>query len=139
MACKAWARPISPPSIVTALLSAMFCGFIGATRTPSRCNKRQSAATTVLLPASDVVPCTIKVEICMRLRFLKRFRQTPRQIKKGKNCPVHFHGIKPRLPGQLTNVLQTKVARPATPQSVHAIAEVRAGLPKAPARVCLPI
>ena len=23
-ACKAWARPISPPSLVTALLSAMF-------------------------------------------------------------------------------------------------------------------
>ena len=33
-ACSAWARPISPPSAVTALFSAMFCGLNGATRTP---------------------------------------------------------------------------------------------------------
>jgi len=61
IACSAWARPISPPSAVTALLSAMFCGLNGATRTPSRLSSRHSAATTVLLPASDVVPCTIRV------------------------------------------------------------------------------
>ena len=61
IACSAWARPISPPSRVTALLRAMFCGLNGATRTPRRFNKRHSAATTVLLPASEVVPCTIRV------------------------------------------------------------------------------
>ena len=55
-ACNAWARPISPPSTVTALLSAMFCGLNGATRTPARRASRQRPATSVLLPASDVVP-----------------------------------------------------------------------------------
>jgi len=55
-ACKACARPISPPSAVTALLSAMFCGLKGATRTPSRWSKRHRPATKVLLPASDDVP-----------------------------------------------------------------------------------
>jgi len=31
-ACAAWARPISPPSTVTAAFSAMFCALKGATR-----------------------------------------------------------------------------------------------------------
>ena len=31
-ACATWARPISPPSRVTKLLSAMFCALNGATR-----------------------------------------------------------------------------------------------------------
>jgi hypothetical protein len=61
MACSAWARPISPPSRVTALFRAMFCGLNGATFTPRCINSRHSAATTVVLPASDVVPCTIRV------------------------------------------------------------------------------
>ena len=61
IACKACARPISPPSFVTALLSAIFCGLKGATFTPRLANTLQRAATKVLLPASDVVPCTIKV------------------------------------------------------------------------------
>jgi hypothetical protein len=39
-ACSACARPISPPSMVTAELSAMFCGLKGATRTPRRCRMR---------------------------------------------------------------------------------------------------
>ncbi|MNF78787.1 hypothetical protein D3C84_609830 [compost metagenome] len=60
-ACTAWARPISPPSAVTALLSAMFCGLNGTTPTPWRLSQRHSAVTRVLLPASEVVPCTIKV------------------------------------------------------------------------------
>ena len=60
-ACTAWARPISPPSIATAELSAMFCGLNGATRTPRRTSTRHRAATSVLLPASEVVPCTISV------------------------------------------------------------------------------
>ena len=61
MACKACARPISPPSLVTALFNAIFCGLNGATLTPALTNTRQSPATKVLLPASDVVPCTINV------------------------------------------------------------------------------
>ena len=35
-ACSAWARPISPPSIVTAALFDMFCGLNGRTRWPRR-------------------------------------------------------------------------------------------------------
>src|SRR5471030_2028836 len=61
-ACKAWARPISPPSAVTALFRAMFCGLNGATEMPRRFSSRHRAATTVLLPAYEVVPCTIRVE-----------------------------------------------------------------------------
>ncbi|MCY1295626.1 hypothetical protein D9M70_449740 [compost metagenome] len=60
-ACTAWARPISPPSAVTALFSAMFCGLKGATATPWRLSQRHRAVTSVLLPASEVVPCTIRV------------------------------------------------------------------------------
>ena len=60
-ACSAWARPISPPSGVTAEFSAMFCGLKGATRRPRRASTRASPATSVLLPASEVVPWTIKV------------------------------------------------------------------------------
>lgn len=60
-ACRACARPISPPSAVTALLSAMFCGLNGATRTPARCAMRHRPATSVLLPASEVVPWIISV------------------------------------------------------------------------------
>src|SRR3990172_7784956 len=58
-ACSACARPISPPSAVTALFNAMFCGLNGATRTPRRRSTRHRPATSVLLPASEVVPCTI--------------------------------------------------------------------------------
>src|SRR6185437_4103985 len=39
----------------------MFCGLNGATRTPRRRSTRQRPATSVLLPASEVVPCTIRV------------------------------------------------------------------------------
>ena len=35
-ACNAWARPISPPSAVTAALLDMFCGLNGRTRKPRR-------------------------------------------------------------------------------------------------------
>src|SRR5574343_1137985 len=61
-ACSAWARPISPPSTVTAELSAMFCGLKGATRTPRRLRMRHRAATSVDLPASEVVPWTMRAE-----------------------------------------------------------------------------
>ena len=63
IACNACARPISPPSSVTALFSAIFCGLNGATLKPRLTKTRQSPATTVLLPASEVVPCIIRVFI----------------------------------------------------------------------------
>src|SRR5512145_504728 len=73
-ACTACARPISPPSGVTALLSAMFCGLNGATAMPCRTSQRHSAATSVLLPASEVVPWTISVQA---LIVALRSRQLP--------------------------------------------------------------
>ena len=60
-ACTAWARPIAPPSAVAALLGAVFCGLIGATRTPRRRSQRHRPVTSALLPASEVVPWIIKV------------------------------------------------------------------------------
>src|SRR5262249_38825045 len=59
-ACAACARPISPPSAVTAALRDMFCALNGATRWPARANRRQSAATSRLLPTPDPVPCTMR-------------------------------------------------------------------------------
>ncbi|GAA0586240.1 hypothetical protein GCM10008997_38130 [Halomonas salifodinae] len=41
----------------------MFCGLKGATDTPRRASARHSPATTVLLPASEVVPWIISVAI----------------------------------------------------------------------------
>src|SRR3954452_4223920 len=55
-ACTACARPISPPSTVTAELLDMFCALNGATRMPLRAKSRHRPATTIDLPASDVVP-----------------------------------------------------------------------------------
>jgi hypothetical protein len=60
-AWTAWARPISPPSDVTALFKAMFWGLNGATLWPRRKRKRQIPVTRVLFPASEVVPWIIKV------------------------------------------------------------------------------
>ena len=57
-ACSAWARPISPPSLATALLSAMFWALNGATSMPRSTSSRQRAATRVVLPASLPVPAT---------------------------------------------------------------------------------
>src|SRR5947209_15490817 len=62
-ACIAWARPISPPSTVTAELFDMFCALNGATRTPLRASSRHSPATTIDLPASDVVPATSRAPL----------------------------------------------------------------------------
>ena len=60
-ACASCARPISPPSGVTAALSAMFCALNGATRTPRRAQMRQSAVHRRLLPTDEAVPCTMIV------------------------------------------------------------------------------
>src|SRR5665213_1725271 len=44
-ACSAWARPISPPSAVTAALFDMFCGLNGRTRSPRRAGAGVHPAT----------------------------------------------------------------------------------------------
>ena len=58
-ACKAWARPISPPSAVTAALLDMFCGLNGRTASPLSVKRRQRPATRVDLPTSDPQPWII--------------------------------------------------------------------------------
>src|SRR5882757_27224 len=63
MAC---ARPISPPSVVTAELFDMFCALNGATRMPLRANSRHRPATTIDFPASDVVPATSSAPLTFR-------------------------------------------------------------------------
>ncbi len=55
-ACMIWARPISSPSAVTPLLSAMFWLLKGATRRPSCESTRHSPAASRLFPAFDMVP-----------------------------------------------------------------------------------
>ena len=59
IAWSAWARPISPPSIVTAALFDMFCGLNGRTRSPRLAKARHSPATSTDLPTSEPVPCSI--------------------------------------------------------------------------------
>ena len=58
-ACKAWARPISPPSAVTAALFDMFCGLNGRTLRPRSVKARASPATMSDLPTSEPVPWNI--------------------------------------------------------------------------------
>src|SRR5947199_9808204 len=58
-ACNACARPISPPSAVTAALFDMFCGLKGRTRKPRRQKARARPATSVDLPTLDPVPWTM--------------------------------------------------------------------------------
>src|ERR1700722_8361894 len=62
-ACKAWARPISPPSAVTAALFDMFCGLNGRTLRPRRVKARPRPATISDLPTSEPVPCSIKARV----------------------------------------------------------------------------
>ena len=52
-ACSACARPISPPSAVTAALFDMFCGLNGRTRSPRVAKARQRPATISDLPTSE--------------------------------------------------------------------------------------
>jgi len=61
MACNAWDRPISPPSLQTAALFDMFCALKGVTRTPLFAKQRHSAAVNKLLPAEELVPITMSV------------------------------------------------------------------------------
>src|SRR3972149_2600949 len=58
-ACMAWARPISPPSLATAELRAIFWALNGATLYPIFLNILQSPAVIMLLPTWEPVPWTI--------------------------------------------------------------------------------
>src|SRR4051794_13671819 len=72
-AAAAWAacaRPISCPDGVTTELSDMFWALNGATRTPRRASTRHRPATTVDLPALDVVPQTISAPWVRPAMFL---------------------------------------------------------------------
>ena len=60
-AWTAWARPISPPSAVTAALFDMFCGLNGRTASPRLTKARHRPATTSDLPTSEPVPCSMMV------------------------------------------------------------------------------
>src|SRR6185437_540603 len=62
-AWSAWARPISPPSSVTAALFDMFCGLNGRTARPRRTSARPSPATSSDLPTSEPVPCSISAGV----------------------------------------------------------------------------
>src|SRR5262249_35971456 len=55
-----WARPISPPSAVTAALLDMFCGLRGRTASPRSAKARASPATISDLPTSEPVPWNIR-------------------------------------------------------------------------------
>jgi hypothetical protein len=69
MACRACARPISPPSGVTAALFDMFCGLKGNTRSPRFASARHSPATS-----SDFAH--------IRTRALKHYRSHAIPTKK---------------------------------------------------------
>src|SRR3984885_7960642 len=58
-ACSAWARPISPPSAVTAALLDMFCGLNGRTLIPRLLSARHRPATINDFPTSEPVPWNI--------------------------------------------------------------------------------
>src|SRR5947208_6059146 len=73
-ACSACARPISPPSSVTAALLDMFCGLNGRTLRPRSASARAKPATINDLPTSEPVPWNMRAradtsELDAGLRF----------------------------------------------------------------------
>src|SRR5271156_2269175 len=69
---RAWsacARPISPPSSVTAALFDMFCGLNGRTARPRRGKARASPATIKDLPTSEPVPANMSARAGMALEL----------------------------------------------------------------------
>src|SRR5713101_5469170 len=71
-ACKAWARPISNPSMVAAEFSDIFCALKGATRRPERLKIRHRAVVRIDLPTWDAVPSTIKDRALIRSQFYRK-------------------------------------------------------------------
>ena len=73
-ACSAWARPISPPSAVTAALFDMFCGLNGA-HLAGRDRAKSAArgpATISDLPTFEPVPWTITAGAGRAMAALRR-------------------------------------------------------------------
>src|SRR5262245_1155732 len=66
-AWSAWARPISPPSTVTAALFDMFCGLKGSTRSPRRVKARARPATMSDLPTSEPAPWIINARAIAKI------------------------------------------------------------------------
>ena len=62
-ACVACARPISPPSGVTAALLLMFCDLNGADVQPAPGEARHNAVTSSDLPTFEPVPCSIRAAV----------------------------------------------------------------------------
>src|SRR5689334_20746476 len=78
-ACSACARPISPPSAVTAALFDMFCGLNGRTLTPLSAKARASPATIKDLPTSEPVPWNMMARAVMPLKLNPLLRLHPRR------------------------------------------------------------
>ena len=88
-ACTHWARPISAPSTVTIELLDMFCALNGATRSPRRTSARQSPVVTTVLPASDVVPSTIRLPLTRRTLCAGALPGAPRRWARVLVLPAH--------------------------------------------------
>ena len=71
-ACKAWARPISPPTTAAALFD-IFCGLKGRTTSPRRTKARHNPATMWDLPTFEPVPCIIMA--ALRDMAFSRFKR----------------------------------------------------------------
>src|SRR5215217_3747499 len=97
-ACMACARPISPPSTVTAELLDMFCALNGATRIPLRDNSLHRPATTIDFPASDVVPATSSAPLIAGLSRMRNHREISAELSQ---C-VHTR----RLAGEVSQLGQ---------------------------------
>jgi len=107
IACAYWARPISPPSGQTAALLDMFCALNGATWTPRLENRRQSPATSVLLPTEEAVPWTISTRA--RLVILSRELGGAPRLSGGAPCLTapRTHQVSGMLRARVTAVQTT--------------------------------
>src|SRR5205085_8093104 len=90
-ACSAWARPISPPSGVTAALFDMFCGLNGRTLSPRLVKARARPATSSDLPTSEPVPCSISARViaalsCYCEERVSATRQSRGQVHQARDC-----------------------------------------------------
>ena len=83
-ACSACARPISPPSAVTAALFDMFCGLNGLTLSPRFTSARASPATSSDLPTLDPVPCSMRT----RAAISTRCRLAPSPLRRSDASPA---------------------------------------------------
>ena len=78
-ACNACARPISPPSAVTAALLDIFCGLNGATDNPRRLAARHRPATSIDFPTFEPVPWIMTARV-MALTFWNKQTQLSHKV-----------------------------------------------------------